>query len=178
MPKSITNRLSDRRVKTAPHGMHADGGGLYLRVTTGSGGVLNRYWIFRFADRVTGKDRQLGLGALHTRGLAEARDAARECRQLLLAGKDPIEHRRPEEASQALGAAKAMTFDECRDAYIAAHRPGWSNTKHSKQWTTSLETYVTPVFGRLPVASIDTDLVLKVLEPHWATKAETMADHG
>jgi integrase len=50
-----------------------------------------------------------------------------------------------------------------------------SNAKHSKQWVTSLKAYVTPVFGHLPVSSIDTGLVLKVLEPHWATKSETMA---
>jgi integrase len=175
MAKTTINRLSDRRVRTAPAGMHSDGGGLYLRVTSGSGGALNRYWIFRFADRVTGKDRQLGLGALHTIGLALARDAARECREMLLRGKDPIEHRRAQEASQALGAAKTMTFDECRDAYIAAHQAGWSNAKHGKQWASSLKTYITPVFGHLPVGAIDDGLVLKALEPIWTTKPETTA---
>jgi integrase len=155
--------------------MHADGSGLYLRVSTGSGGALNRYWLFRYADRATGKDRQLGLGPLHTISLAEARTMARDCRQLLLTGKDPVATRRAQEASQALGDAKVMTFDKCRDAYIAAHRPSWSNLKHAKQWETSLKTYVTPVFGHLPVASIDTGLVLKVIEPMWATKSETMS---
>jgi hypothetical protein len=103
--------------------MHADGGGLYLRVTSGSGSVLNRYWIFRYADRTTRKDRQLGLGSLNTVSLAQARMAARECRELLLARKDPVEHRRAQHAATALAGAKVMTFDECRDAYIAAHRP-------------------------------------------------------
>jgi integrase len=168
-----TERLSDGWVRTAPPGMHADGGGLYLRVTSGSGGALNRYWIFRYADRVTGKDRQLGLGALHTIGLAQARDAARECREMLLRGKNPIEHRRAQEASQALGAAKAMTFDECRDAYIAAHQPTWSSQKHGKQWASTLKAYITPVLGHLTVGAIDDGLVLKALEPIWTTKPET-----
>jgi hypothetical protein len=49
--------------------MHPDGGGLYLRVTVGNDGTVNRYWVFRYASRDPsesqhGKDRQLGLGAL------------------------------------------------------------------------------------------------------------------
>ena len=39
MAKSTINRLSDRRVRTAPPGKHADGGGLYLRVSKGVPGV-------------------------------------------------------------------------------------------------------------------------------------------
>jgi len=152
--------------------MHPDGGGLYLRVTAGTG-AFNRYWLFRYADRRTGKDRQLGIGQLDTVSLARARSAARECRELLLAGKDPVETRRLQHASQRLTDATAQTFDQCAAAYIAAHRAGWSNVKHGLQWPTSLATYVTPVFGSLPVAAIDTGLVLKVLEPIWATKSET-----
>jgi len=36
-----------------------------------------------------------------------------------------------------------------------------------------LATYVSPVFGNLPVGSIDVGLVMKVIEPIWATKPET-----
>jgi hypothetical protein len=36
-----------------------------------------------------------------------------------------------------------------------------------------LNTYVSPVFGDLPVQSIDVALVTKVLEPIWAAKPET-----
>src|SRR6516162_10075302 len=173
MARATINRLSDRKAKTAKLGMHADGGGLYLRVTVGTNGVVSRYWLFRYADRRTGKDRQLGLGPLGTVSLAQARSVARECREQLLAGLDPVEQRRAQRASNALAAAKAMTFDACRDAYIAAHRAGWQNVKHAKQWTTSLATYVTPVFSHMPVAAVDTGLVLKALEPIWATKSET-----
>src|SRR5258708_2383520 len=173
MARTTINRLSDRRARTAKAGMHADGGGLYLRVTVGKDGALNRYWLFRYAHRGTGKDRQLGIGPLDTVSLAAARAVAPECREQLLAGLDPVEQRQAQRASHALADAKAMTFDACRDAYIAAHRAGWRNTKHAKQWTATLATYVTPVFGHLPVAAIDTGLVLKVLEPIWATKSET-----
>jgi integrase len=178
MARITINRLSDRRARTTKPGMHADGGGLYLRVTEGKEDedgtrTLNRYWLFRYAHRSSGKDRQLGLGPLDTVTLAAARAAARECREHLLAGLDPVEQRRAQRAANALADAKAMTFDQCRDAYIAAHRAGWRNAKHAKQWTATLTTYVTPMFGHLPVGAIDTGLVLKVLERIWATKSET-----
>jgi integrase len=178
MARTTINKLSDRRARTAKAGMHPDGGGLYLRVTAGKEDedgtrTLNRYWLFRYAHRSTGKDRQLGLGPLDTVTLAAARAAARECREQLLAGLDPVEQRRAQRASNALADAKTMTFDQCSDAYLAAHRAGWRNVKHAKQWTATLMTYVTPVFGQLPVGAIDTGLVLKVLEPIWATKSET-----
>ena len=85
MARTTINRLSDRKVRTAKPGMHPDGGGLYLRVTEGKkdegGATLNRYWLFRYADRSSGKDRQLGLGPLDTVTLAAARAAARQCRE-------------------------------------------------------------------------------------------------
>jgi integrase len=175
MAKTIINRLSDRKARTVEPGMYPDGAGLYLRVTLQADGAHSRYWLFRYAHRGTGKDRQLGLGALHTVSLAQARTAARECRELLLAGKDPVETRRTQEATQAATDAKVMTFDQCRDAYVAIHRPGWSSTAHADQWPSSLKTYATPIFGHLPVAAVDTGLVLKALEPHWAAKTETMS---
>src|SRR5262249_34603927 len=64
-------------------------------------------------------------------------------------------------------------FDQCKEAYLAAHRAGWRSVRHSEQWSRSLKTYVTPVLGRLPVQEIDTALVVKTIEPLWTTKPET-----
>jgi integrase len=66
-----------------------------------------------------------------------------------------------------------MTFKQCAEAYVAAHRAGWRNDKHAAQWSATLETYAYPTLGGLPVASVDVGLVLKVLEPIWSTKSET-----
>jgi integrase len=115
----------------------------------------------------------MGLGGAHTVSLAEARAKARECRQKLLDGLDPIEVREAADRAKALERARAMTFDQCAEAYIAAQRHGWRNEKHAAQWTSTLATYCGPVFGQLPVASIDTALVLKVLSPIWTEKTET-----
>jgi hypothetical protein len=35
-------------VKNAKPGMCADGGGLYLQVTTGKNGQINKSWLFRY----------------------------------------------------------------------------------------------------------------------------------
>ncbi|MBV8165931.1 MAG: hypothetical protein JO021_03995, partial [Alphaproteobacteria bacterium] len=50
---------------------------------------------------------------------------------------------------------------------------GWRNTKHRQQWRNTLATYVYPVLGELPVSSIDTALVMQVLDPIWNAKPET-----
>jgi integrase len=171
MARRSIHRLSDRRVKTAPPGMHCDGGGLYLQITQGADGTPRRSWLYRYV--LHGRERQMGLGSLNDTTLAEAREKAAVARKQRVQGDDPIDTKRAQRASAALARAKAMSFDQCRDAYIAAHRAGWRNAKHAAQWTSTLEAYVTPVFGQLPVGAIDTGLVTKALEPIWAAKTET-----
>ena len=148
-------------------GMYPDGGGLYLQVT----GAGARSWIYRFM--LHGKEREMGLGSASAVGLSDARQKAAECRRLRQEGIDPIEARRAGRQQAAIEAAKAITFDECAEAYISAHRAGWRNEKHAAQWGSTLATYATPVIGKLPVQAVDTGLVLKVLEPIWVAKSET-----
>jgi integrase len=115
----------------------------------------------------------MGLGSLDEVSLAEARLKAADCRKLRQAEVDPIEDRKAAQAQAALVAAKSMTFDDCRNAYIHAHAPAWKNAKHRQQWINTLNAYCSPVFGRVPVQGVDVSLVLKVLEPIWSTKPET-----
>ncbi len=88
-------------------------------------------------------------------------------------GKDPLELKRSAKLAAALDRARLMTFDQCAAAYIAAHRGSWSNPKHVSQWENTLATYASPIIGALPVAEVDTPLVVKVLSPIWQTKTET-----
>jgi len=162
------HRLSPRRIETErKRGRFADGGGLYLQV----GEKGTKSWLFRFM--LDGKARQMGLGAVHTISLPEAREAALKCRKLLHEGMDPIEARKEALISQQLQTASAMTFKECAEAYIKSHSAGWRNAKHTAQWTSTLKTYVFPVFGSLPVQAVDTALVMKALDPIWQVKTET-----
>ena len=148
-------------------GAYADGGGLWLQVTeTGS-----KSWSFRFM--LNGRAREMGLGPLHTIPLADAREQARACRALRLDGVDPIEHRKLRRAENTLQMNYAKTFDECAVGYIEAQRPGWSNPKHADQWTNTLKTYASPVFGQLPVQAVETELIVQALNKIWTSKTET-----
>ena len=161
-------RLTALKVEKAKEaGMYADGGGLYLRVTPEGA----RNWVLRFMlDR---RPRWMGLGPLALFGLQEARAKAQDARRKRHEGIDPIEARRAERARQRLDAAKAITFKQCAEAYVTAHRAGWRNLKHVGQWSATLSAYAYPIIGALPVQAVDTGLVLKVLEPIWTTKPET-----
>jgi integrase len=166
MARTIGRLTAIKVQKAKEPGMYADGGGLYLRVTPE--GTKN--WVLRYMlDR---KPRWMGLGPLALYGLAEARARALDARRKRHDGIDPIEARRAERARLRLDAAKAITFGEVAQMYIAAHKAGWRSGKHKAQWGNTLNTHAAPIMS-LPVQSIDTALVVKVLEPIWATKPET-----
>jgi integrase len=153
--------------KKRDRGLYADGSGLYLQVA-GSGA---RSWIYRFM--LDGRPRWMGLGSANDIALAEARIRAAECRKTRADGKDPIEARKDKLRVARLDAARGLTFEECAKAFIEAKKVGWRNSKHAAQWSSTLETYAYPIFGSLPVQTVDTAMVMKVLEPIWTTKTET-----
>jgi integrase len=165
-PRTIGRRTALRIEKAKEPGMYADGGGLYLRITPD--GTKN--WVLRYM--LNRRPRWMGLGPFPLYGLQEARGRALDARKLRHDGIDPIETRRAERARQRLDEAKAITFRQCAESYIKAHRAGWRNAKHAAQWEATLATYAAPIMP-LPVQAIDTGLVLKVLEPIWTQKPET-----
>ncbi|MBU2755433.1 integrase arm-type DNA-binding domain-containing protein [Acidithiobacillus sp. CV18-2] len=153
--------LTARQAQTLGPGTHADGGNLFLRVRpTGS-----RAWVFRY--KVDGKAREIGLGALDTRSLAEARKVAADMRKAIADGQDPAHVIRPPEEQPK------PTFTELAAAHIEAMRPQWRNAKHAWQWGRSLEMYVYPTIGDMTPDAITTDHILRVLSPIWTTKPET-----
>jgi integrase len=149
----------------------SDGGGLYLQRSPGGG----RSWVFRGAR--LGRRFEMGLGSLQDVGLAKAREKARRIRDELsvdiLDYVPPLERRRAAKAAQKLSKAKVVTFQEAAEAFIASKAVGWKSIVHAKQWPASLRDHAYPVIGDLDVGAIDTGLVMKVLEPIWATKPET-----
>jgi integrase len=164
----VIEKLSALKVEKARRpGYYNDGGGLYLRIAKGG----SKGWVFRF--RVDGRLRQMGLGGLATFSLKEARARARECRQLRYDGIDPIEARREQRREAVIRRAAMMTFRQCAESYIAAHKAGWKNGKHVAQWSATLTSYAYPLIGALPVQVVDAALVLKVLEPIWEKVPET-----
>ena len=162
------HRLSAKAVeKQRAPGYFCDGGGLYLQVSP----TVSKSWIFRYTR--DGKTREMGLGSQSIISLADARTKAADARRQLAEGVDPIAARDAQRAKARLQAANSITFRECWQKYIAAHRAGWRNEKHGDQWENTLETYAGPHIGALAVCDVDTPHVLRVLEPIWSTKPET-----
>jgi integrase len=164
-------KLKVTDLRTKKPGPISDGGNLNLRTWEAKDGTLTRGWIFRF--QLPGrKPRDMGLGSLDSIGLAKARELAAAYREMVATGVDPIEHRNQERA-QVAAILPVPTFDDVAKTYITAHRPSWRNPVHAKQWETSLKTYASPVIGKLLVNAINTDHVMKVLEPIWHEKTDT-----
>jgi integrase len=198
MPRQ-TKRLTDLKVKRiTASGLYADGDGLYLKVTgAGTKSYLYRYKTVAamsaagapYWDRDTnairlsagGKPKTvwMGLGAASVAPgdgrvtLADARAKAAELRHQRWLGNDPMAAKRAAKIAARLEAAKSITFKDCTSKYIAAHGASWRSEKHRQQWDNTLRDYAEPVLGNLPVGTIETAHVLRVLEPIWTTKTET-----
>lgn len=159
--------LAVSRLRTP--GLHFVGGvaGLGLQVLPGGG----RTWILRAT--IGDRRREMGLGGFPDVTLAMAREAAREARDLIRKGIDPIETARAARSALKASDAKVVTFRAAADGYMAAHETSWRNLKHRAQWAATLETYAHPVIGDLAVGDIELPHVLKILEPIWTTKTET-----
>jgi integrase len=182
-------RLTDRQCRTAkPKGtitqgpnagkardslLLADGGCLYLQVTTGADGNIRRSWLFRYQRSMGERTREMGLGSLADVGLAEAREKARRYRNMLKEGDDPIRVRDADRARKIADSAVVMTFQKAAETYIAQHLSSWKNPAHAAQWPSTLSTYVYPVIGKMSVADIDTPHIRKVLDPIWTIKPDT-----
>ena len=161
---------SARSVETATEiGYHRCDRGLYLQVA-GNG---TKSWLFRYKSPVTAKQREMGLGPLNLVPLAAARDIAVECRRQVLSGLDPLEERARNKRARHLEQVRSITFQEAAEQCIASKKPEWKNAKHAQQWSNTLNAYAYPVFGDLSISDLDTDLVLKAIEPIWISKAET-----
>jgi integrase len=161
-------QLTTRRVSTVKkQGHYGDGGGLYLQVSK----YGTRAWVFRWTTN--GRTREMGLGGLNTFTLKEARDRARECRQLVSKGLDPIDDRRAKRDASRAETAKRLTFKEAAERYVAAHRDEWRSQVHAGQWRATLEQYAFPVIGNMSVADIELPHVLRVLVPIWNDKTVT-----
>ncbi|MCW2573560.1 MAG: Phage integrase [Frankiales bacterium] len=176
MARRETNRLTVKAVESKKKpGHYADGGGLYLQVSAAGG----KSWIFRYTSKAIltrngkPKEAEMGLGSLADVSLSAAREKRNDYRKLLQTGIDPLAAKKQGVADRAIAEARSSTFSECATAYIEAQRPSWKNAKHAEQWTNTIETYCGPIFGALPVQSVDTGLVLQVLGPIWKEKPET-----
>lgn len=158
------NRLTVRQVAAlkAP-GRHADGGGLYMRITNAGA----RSWVFMAV--VAGKRAEIGLGAETAVSLATARRLASNMREAVATGDDPRRVITPQAVAEKV---VVPTFGTFSDDYISSVEGGWKNAVHRQQWRNSLRDHAASLRDK-PITDISTDDIIAVLQPIWLTKAET-----
>ncbi len=160
--------------RSAKEGLHIDEKGLYLRVDP-----VRASWVFRYT--FAGKRRVMGLGGFPLVSLADARVAASAARSAVASGIDPQAQKREAkeraieqaDAAETASHKETITFAKAAGAFVAGHRAGWRNKRHADQVVASLEAYALPAIGSKPVANVDTDDVLAILQPIWSVKPET-----
>ena len=164
-------KLNPKQVENlAEPGSYEDGDGLRLVVRVSG----SKSWVLRY--QFASKRRDMGLGSYPEIGLKAARLAVAEQRRLMASGTDPMtardaERERQQEA-QRQRLARRVTFEKLTDDYIAAHGAQWS-AQWLQGWRSKMERYAFPVLVKLAATDIQTEHVLKVLQPIWADKTRT-----
>ena len=174
MPK-IARELSALEVKDLEHhgkngnAYYAVGGvaGLLLQVTPAEG----KSWILKVT--VGAKVREIGLGGYPTVTLKNARDHAREMRDKIRRGIDPVEERKAAKAALFAAQKRGLTFDAAVEKYLEQKLKELTNDKHGKQWRSTLVRYASPAIGKMLVSEITVHDVQRMLDPIWMTITET-----
>ncbi|MEE4296366.1 MAG: Arm DNA-binding domain-containing protein, partial [Wenzhouxiangella sp.] len=118
--------------------------GLLLRVKpTGS-----RQWALR--AMVGGKRREIGLGGCESVTLKMARERARECRDQIYRGLDPVEERRKRREALRAEAETRITVSDAWAAFWRDKSAGLAATTR-RHWVNSVERYALPVIGSMVV---------------------------
>ena len=99
-----SNKLTTVSIRAASEpGLYGDGHGLYLQVSS----FGTKSWLFRYM--IDGVPRKMGLGALHTVSLAEARKRAAQARLQVHDRLDPIDQRKASRGDARLAAATRVS---------------------------------------------------------------------
>lgn len=151
-------------------GTYEDGDGLRLVVRTSG----SKSWLLRY--QIAGRRRDMGLGSYPEVSLKEARLTAAGHRKQLANGIDPMAvrdaQREAEREAQRAKEAQRVTFQGLAMDYHTAHSATWSE-KWRKGWLRKLELYAFPIIGKKSVGDIETEDVLRVLQPIWGSKTRT-----
>ncbi len=151
-------------------GTYEDGDGLRL-VVRASG---SKSWLLRY--QIAGRRRDMGLGSYPEVSLKEARLTAAGHRKQLANGIDPMAvrdaQREAEREAQRAKEAQRVTFQGLAMDYHTAHSATWSE-KWRKGWLRKLELYAFHIIGKKSAGDIETEDVLRVLQPIWGSKTRT-----
>lgn len=132
----------------------ADGGGLYLYVTTR--GHRSWRWKYRFG----GKEKRLVLGGFPELSLAAAREQRDTARRQLQEGQDPGLVRK--RAKLVRSTPSLATFEKVARQWHAHEKARWKPV-HADDVLTSLERDVFPDLGAFDLTDIDEQMVIATL---------------
>jgi len=167
------HKLNAQWLAAAPAGRYCDGANLWCHKDSQDAGR----WVFRY--RLHGEKHSIGLGSTRVFSLKEARAKADKLLKMQKSGVDPLAEKRAGIAKKKLTAASALTFRMCAEKFIEDNRTKWDCPQSERQFTNTLKKYAYRILDGVPVANVDTALVLKVLEQpvrnttFWVAHSET-----
>lgn len=139
----------------------SDGQGLELRVKSKD----KKRWVFKYQSPADKKRTNIGFGTYPEVTLAIARERRREARALLAQGIDPKLNKEEQIATaQAELEASANTFERMASKWLDLKRHDVSEAYAADSWR-SLELYVLPFIGSMPIDQIRAPKVIEMLRP-------------
>lgn len=172
MSDAAVRRLRHRDGKAAVYAVGGVSGLLLVCKSPTSGeGVGSRSWILRIV--IGSKRRDIGLGGYPDVTLAQARHKARELREQIRQGVDPLAERKAQQSALMAQQAKAITFAELAREYIAKKSAEYKPGSRQTQRLTGHIEYASASIGKMTIADIERAHIVKILEPIWETKNET-----
>ncbi len=169
MPRKVEEMSALQVRQITKPGKHSVGGVPGLQLVVKDKGPKS--WALR--TMVGNLRRNIGLGGFPEVSLTRAREKAREMKELIDQGIDPVHARRDRRTALIKSQASQMTFEKAARLCHKKKAVEFRNAKHAKDWVSSVERYAYSVIGKISVSEIELSHILKVLEPIWTTKTET-----
>jgi len=179
MPKRAKEMQPIQVKRITKAGYHPVGGVAGLLLCVKPSGAKS--WVLRYATGETrtsgtGKPyavrRDMGLGPYPDVPLSQARERARQARDLLYQGIDPLENRKRERDANREQGETRKTFATVWREFMPKKFAELSATNR-QHWKASIENYALPVIGSMLVSDIEMRHIKAVLDPIWTEKTMT-----
>lgn len=157
-------RLKPQQLKSLSKGRHCDGQGLYFHAR----GEGRGQWEYRY--KLYGTEHWTGLGGYPAISLKDARDRAKEAREMVANHDNPIKVKRKQRdllniENGSLRVLSAQTHETLR----ATLKKGDPTDK----WSSPLRCHVLPKLGQTPILKIDAQDLAHCLKEVWGRAPET-----
>jgi len=133
-----------------------DGNGLLVLIHPNG----SRYWQVKY--RYANKEKTFSIGTYPDVKLVDARERAKEARELLKQGIDPMIHKRENKARNLASALE--TFQVVTKEWLKKNASKWS-ASYGEKVRQILSANVLPRIGKIPVSSLTAPLALDAIRP-------------